>query len=99
MAGKLPNNGASRKEFSAEPVPTQNAPVQTPSDRNRYFTFEVASGFCGIAWNEMSITCFRLPAESRKGAETIIQRRLPNASPGLPTAGPLCGRNDELGCL
>ena len=51
----------------------------------RYFTFEAASGHCGIAWNGAGITCFRLPAHSREMAERTMQRRAPDATPAPAT--------------
>jgi methylated-DNA-[protein]-cysteine S-methyltransferase len=51
---------------------------------NRYFVFETAAGFCGIAWNDVGITRFQLPAKSAEGAERLVRRRLPSAEPGEP---------------
>ncbi len=31
---------------------------------NRYFVFDTAAGWCGIAWNEAGITRFQLPAKA-----------------------------------
>jgi methylated-DNA-[protein]-cysteine S-methyltransferase len=50
-----------------------------------YFTFETASGFCGIAWNDAGITRFQLPAKSAKTAERLMQRRAPGVQQGVPT--------------
>jgi methylated-DNA-[protein]-cysteine S-methyltransferase len=51
---------------------------------HRYFIFETAGGFCGIAWNDVGITCFRLPTKSAEAAERVLRRRLPGAEPGTP---------------
>lgn len=53
---------------------------------HRYFIFEVADGFCGIAWDDAGITRFQLPAKSAETAERMILRRTPAAEPGVPTA-------------
>jgi len=50
-----------------------------------YFIFETASGFCGIAWNEVGITRFQLPAKATDAAERMLRRRAPGAEPGAPT--------------
>ena len=52
---------------------------------HRYFIFEAASGFCGIAWNNAGITRFQLPTRSAEAAVRILLRRLPGAEPGAPT--------------
>jgi methylated-DNA-[protein]-cysteine S-methyltransferase len=52
---------------------------------HRYFIFETASGFCGIAWNDVGITRFQLPTRSPEAAVRILLRRLPGAEPGAPT--------------
>jgi methylated-DNA-[protein]-cysteine S-methyltransferase len=49
-----------------------------------YLTFETASGFCAIAWNEAGITRFQLPARSAEAAERLLLRRAPGAEPGAP---------------
>lgn len=49
-----------------------------------YHIFETARGFCGIAWNEIGITGFRLPEKTRAAAERSLLRRAPGAAPGLP---------------
>jgi methylated-DNA-[protein]-cysteine S-methyltransferase len=51
-----------------------------------YHVFEVAGGFCGIAWNDVGIMRFQLPTESAKAAERALLRRLCNAKPSAPTA-------------
>jgi methylated-DNA-[protein]-cysteine S-methyltransferase len=50
-----------------------------------YVIFETASGFCGIAWNGVGITCLRLPTKSAASAERILLRKAPGAEPGPPT--------------
>ena len=52
---------------------------------HHYLIFETASGFCGIAWNNVGITCLRLPMKSAAAAERILRRRAPGAEPGAPT--------------
>ena len=50
-----------------------------------YVIFETAGGFCGIAWNDVGITRFQLPARSAEAAERLLRRRAPGAEPGSPT--------------
>jgi methylated-DNA-[protein]-cysteine S-methyltransferase len=50
-----------------------------------YLTFETASGFCGVAWNNRGITRFQLPTKSAEAAERLLRRRAPGAEPGAPT--------------
>ena len=52
---------------------------------HHYLVFETASGFCGIAWNSVGITCLRLPTKSAEAAERGLRRRAPGAEPGAPT--------------
>jgi methylated-DNA-[protein]-cysteine S-methyltransferase len=52
---------------------------------HHYLVFETASGFCGIAWNGVGITCLRLPTRSAEAAERTLLRRMPGAEPGAPT--------------
>jgi methylated-DNA-[protein]-cysteine S-methyltransferase len=52
---------------------------------HRYLVFETASGFCGIAWNGVGITCLRLPTRSVEAAERALRRCAPGAKPGAPT--------------
>jgi methylated-DNA-[protein]-cysteine S-methyltransferase len=52
---------------------------------DRYFIFETAGGFCGIAWNEVGITRFQLPTRRSEGTERLMRRRLPAAERGEPT--------------
>jgi methylated-DNA-[protein]-cysteine S-methyltransferase len=51
---------------------------------SHYFIFEVASGFCGIAWNDAGITRFQLPARTAKAAERLLLSRTQRAAPGTP---------------
>jgi methylated-DNA-[protein]-cysteine S-methyltransferase len=50
-----------------------------------YRIFETANGFCGIAWNDVGITRFHLPATTAAAAERALLRRLPGAQPDAPT--------------
>ena len=52
---------------------------------HHYLVFETASGFCGIAWNSVGITCLRLPTRNAEAAERGLRRRAPGAEPGAPT--------------
>ena len=52
---------------------------------DRYSVFETASGFCGVAWNDVGITRFWLPARTPEATERSVQRRLPGARSGAPT--------------
>jgi methylated-DNA-[protein]-cysteine S-methyltransferase len=49
-----------------------------------YAIFETAAGFCGIAWNDVAITRFRLPARNAQAAERILLRGLRNAKASAP---------------
>jgi methylated-DNA-[protein]-cysteine S-methyltransferase len=51
---------------------------------HHYLVFATASGFCGIAWNSVGITCLRLPAKSAAATERALLRRLLGAEPGAP---------------
>jgi methylated-DNA-[protein]-cysteine S-methyltransferase len=51
-----------------------------------YCIFETAAGFCAIAWSELGIVRFQLPATSAESAETRLLRRAPEATPGEPLA-------------
>jgi methylated-DNA-[protein]-cysteine S-methyltransferase len=51
----------------------------------RYFIFETAGGFCGIAWNDVGITRFQLPTRSAEATERLLLRRSLGAEPGAPT--------------
>lgn len=57
----------------------------TTARRSEYRIFETACGFCGIAWNSIGITRFRLPTKSAEAAERMLLRRLRGAEPGAPT--------------
>ena len=60
-----------------------------------YHVFETAHGFCGIAWNTVGITCFRLPTRNADAAEKLLLRRIPGAKRWLaPSAG---GRSRRCG--
>ena len=50
-----------------------------------YLIFETASGFCGIAWNDVGITRFRLPTRSAEASKRILLLRMPAAEFGEPT--------------
>ena len=53
---------------------------------HRYFIFETAAGFCGIAWNEVGITRFQLPTRTAEATERLLLRRLPVAEASQPTS-------------
>lgn len=50
-----------------------------------YQIFETANGFCAIAWNDVGITRFRLPAPSSEAIKRSLLRHLANAQPGEPS--------------
>jgi len=50
----------------------------------RYSIFETAAGFCAIAWSEVGVVRFQLPAKSAESAERRLLRRAPEATPGEP---------------
>lgn len=50
-----------------------------------YHVFETAAGYCGVAWNDVGITRFQLPANSAEATERNVLRRVPSAEPGQPT--------------
>ncbi len=52
---------------------------------DQYFIFETAGGFCGIAWNAVGITRFRLPASTAEATQRNLLRGLPGTEPGTPT--------------
>lgn len=52
--------------------------------RDRYFIFETAGGYCGIAWNDVGITRFQLPTRSAEATERLLRRRAPGAVPDEP---------------
>ena len=49
-----------------------------------YCVFEVAGGFCGIAWGGTGITRLCLPARSAAAATHMLLRRAPDSTPGVP---------------
>ena len=51
---------------------------------HHYLIFETVGGFCGIAWNNIGITRFQLPARDADATERNLRRRLPDAAPGTP---------------
>ena len=51
---------------------------------DHYLIFETRGGFCGIAWNDVGISRFQLPAKSAEAAGRSLLRRLPDAEPGTP---------------
>jgi methylated-DNA-[protein]-cysteine S-methyltransferase len=53
---------------------------------NHYLVFETTGGFCGIAWNDLGITRFQLPARTAEATERGLLRRLAGAAPDTPTA-------------
>ena len=50
-----------------------------------YAIFETALGWCAIAWSDRGIMRFTLPSSSQAGAERLMLRRLPEATPGTAT--------------
>jgi len=52
---------------------------------HHYLIFETRGGFCGIAWNNVGITRFQLPAKSAEGAQRMLLRRALGTKPGAPT--------------
>lgn len=52
---------------------------------HRYFIFETAAGFCGIAWNDVGITRFQLPTRAAEASERLLLKRLPSAESAQPT--------------
>lgn len=52
---------------------------------HRYFIFETAAGFCGIAWNAVGITRFQLPTRAAEATERLLLRRLPAGEASQPT--------------
>ena len=52
---------------------------------HHYLIFETRGGFCGVAWNNVGITRFQLPAKSAEGAQRMLLRRTPGAKPGALT--------------
>ena len=52
---------------------------------HHYHIFEIATGFCGIAWNNTGITHFQLPGRNAAATEQRLRRRLTDAKIGTPT--------------
>lgn len=52
--------------------------------RQHYRVFDIAGGFCAIAWNDAGITRFQLPAATSEATERNLRRRLVEAAPGTP---------------
>ena len=52
---------------------------------DQYVVFETVRGFCGLAWNEVGISRFQLPATTAAATERNILRRVPDAQLGTPT--------------
>lgn len=50
----------------------------------QYLIFETAGGFCAIAWNDIGITRFQLPASTAEATGRNLLRRLHEAVPGTP---------------
>jgi methylated-DNA-[protein]-cysteine S-methyltransferase len=46
-----------------------------------YCIFETAAGFCAIAWSALGVVRFQLPVKSADGAERLLKRRAPEATP------------------
>jgi methylated-DNA-[protein]-cysteine S-methyltransferase len=51
---------------------------------HRYHLFAIADGFCAIAWNDLGITRFQLPARSADETRQNLLKRLPNAEAAAP---------------
>ncbi|HEY1454512.1 MAG TPA: methylated-DNA--[protein]-cysteine S-methyltransferase [Roseiarcus sp.] len=49
-----------------------------------YHVFEIAMGFCAIAWSDAGVVRFQLPTKSAEAAERLVRRRVPEAEPGAP---------------
>lgn len=54
------------------------------STTGHYLIFETACGFCGVAWNDVGITRFQLPASTAAATGRSLLRRRPGAEPGTP---------------
>ena len=52
--------------------------------RHGYHIFEIANGYCGIAWSHAGTTRFQLPSGHAKATERNLLRRLPTAEPAAP---------------
>ena len=53
---------------------------------HRYHVFETAMGFCGIAWGDLGVTRFQLPAKSVNEGLRLIRRRAPEAAAAAPSS-------------
>ena len=58
----------------------------TMSKAPRYQIFPTEAGFCGIAWSDVGIVRFCLPAANPDAIEAHLLRHLPAAVPGEPPA-------------
>jgi hypothetical protein len=63
---------------------------------HHYLIFETAGGFCGIAWNSVGITRFRLPTRSAKATERILLRRVPGRTNLVAAGGVARGWDSEF---
>ena len=52
--------------------------------RQSFDVFETAFGYSAIAWNDVGVTRFVLPAAAAAAAEKRLKRRTPNGEPGQP---------------
>jgi methylated-DNA-[protein]-cysteine S-methyltransferase len=52
---------------------------------HQYFIFDTAGGSCGIAWSDIGISRFQLPAHDADATEKSLRRRLTGARQGAPT--------------
>jgi methylated-DNA-[protein]-cysteine S-methyltransferase len=52
---------------------------------HNYCIFEIAGGFCGIAWNERGIARFQLPTKSGEATERLLLRRMAGAERSVPS--------------
>jgi methylated-DNA-[protein]-cysteine S-methyltransferase len=57
-----------------------------PTTTHRYHVFETAHGYCAIAWNDVGVSCFQLPARVAETTERNLLRRVPGAKSTPPTA-------------
>jgi methylated-DNA-[protein]-cysteine S-methyltransferase len=51
---------------------------------HRYHVFETANGFCGIAWSDVGIARFQLPATSAEVTTRNVLKRTPGAVSDTP---------------
>ena len=52
--------------------------------RQNFDVFETAFGYSAIAWNDVGVTRFVLPAATAAAAEKRLRRRAPDGEPGQP---------------